>query len=267
MGIRISKDLGYGIDTLATKKGKHFTELADERIDTDKLYNLINEADELDGRKLLNWLKKEEKELTDFHWEVNPCGTTVTHDTKQFEFEILWRQLESMNKKGDLPALQSGISHQDEYGLANVIQFIPITCPSWHRYDDIIDYTEESNKPAGQINYVTRLKGSGIYPWNGRMIRYRDPKPGVLKDKALKEGVTPGMFQFLDATVYSQLVGWWDPNIKPIAGSELLKHLQEDYRPAIPMDVTMLVWFVKDALKDLKAFYNELRPMIYVSWG
>lgn len=263
MGIRISKDLGYGVDNLRTQKGKYMDTLSDNRIDRKKFNALHDAACDLEGKNLLDWLKKEKDDLLEFHWKHNPVREGIEKKHLDFEFKFLYQQLDQMNKAGKLDDLGGGIVYHDEFGLANVLLFIPITCPSWSRYDDIIDYCEETYvRPAGQINHVTRLKCSGIYPWNGRMVRFRDPKPGVLK-----EGVKPEDFKFIDATTYSQLIGWWDEKHAPMAKGEFLKHLKEDYRPAFPIDLTMLIWFMRDAFRDVDSFVNELWPMIYVHWG
>jgi len=93
------------------------------------------------------------------------------------------------------------------------------------------------------------------------MIRFRDPKPGVVPPSKKDDLLT------MDASAYSQLVGWWDKKQKPLVQGEALRHFLEDYRPVLPIDVTAVLWFMRDAFKDVDSFVNELRPMIYVYWG
>jgi hypothetical protein len=268
MGIRVHKSLGYGVDNIKCMKKSQgsYSVMADPRIDRPKFDALHEKAHEMEGPELLRWLKKEKDGLVAFHAKHNPGRMSVKdNDFYEFDWKFLYQSLDRAikdKKSGDI-SFGSSIIHEGEFGLPEVLLFVPPTCPSWTRYDDTLDYHEETYiREEGQINWYKFLRCSGIYPWSGRMIRYRDPKPGVLN-----KGSNPDDLKLLDATTYSQLVGWWDSKHKPDAEGAALKHLKEDYRPAFPIDLMVLLWFMRDAFRNIDEFVNELRPMIYVYWG
>lgn len=270
MGIRVHKSLGYGVDNIkCIKKGQgSYSVMGDPRIDREKFDALHDKAHEMEDAEVLRWLKKEKDDLVAFHAKHNP-GRVVDKDNDYYEFDwkFLYQSLEQAHKAKKLDLDFGGsIIHQGEYGIPEVLQFVPPTCPSWKRYDDTIDYHEETYiRKEGQINWYKFLKCSGIYPWSGRMIRFRDPKPGIMKEGATK--ADDDALKILDATTYSQLIGWWDPKQEPAAKGEFLKHLKEDYRPSFPIDLMMILWFMREAFRSIDDFVNELRPMIYVHWG
>lgn len=259
MGIRVHKDLGYGIDNL--KHGKKSYEMEDPRIDRKKFDDLHEQAFGMEGPELLKWMEKEKDALIEFHLKHHPVRKEA-EGFRDMDFKFLYHQLENQIKEKKLPDFGSSVVWDGEFGCPNVLLFVPPTCPDWRRYDDIIDYCEETYKKGGTTNRYEFIKCSGIYPWSGRMFRFRDPKPGILKDDSKKDEL-----RVMDATAYSQLIGWWDEKLKPVAQGDALKHFIEDYRPVLPIDVMVLLWYMKDAFKDVDSFVNELRPMIYVHWS
>lgn len=268
MGIRVHKALGYGVDNIKCIKKSQggYSEMADPRIDRAKFRALEEKAYDMEGPEILRWLKKEKDDLVAFHAKHNPGrGANGNKESYEFDWKFLYQSLDHMHKEKKLDSLDFGgsVIHQGEYGIPEVMLFVPPTCPSWKRYDDTLDYHEETyTKEQGQLNWYKFLKCSGIYPWNGYMLRYRDPKPEILK-----EGAKSDDLKILDATTYSQLIGWWDPKHSPAAKGEFLRHLKEDYRPVLPLDLMMILWFMRDAFRKIDDFVNELRPMIYVHWG
>ena len=259
MGIRIHKVLGYGVDNL--KHGKKGWDIEDPRIDAKKFQELHDEAYETGVPEIIKWLKKEKNDLVGFYKKHHP--SKVVEDKKYYDLDytMFLRGIEDHADKKEISDFGGSVIHDGEYGLPNVLMFVPPTCPDWRRYDDAIDYHEETGR-GGQANWCKVLKSSGIFPWSGRWIRFRDPKPGVLKDDAKKDDLIN-----LDPMSYGQLVGWWDEKAQPLAKGDALKHFLEDYRPVIPMDVMAVLWFMKDVFKDIDSFVNELGPMIYVYWG
>ena len=259
MGIRIHKDLGYGVDNI--QHGKKGWDMQDPRIDAKKFHDLHSKAYEMGGPEILKWLKNEKEALIKFHKKHHPAKVEEKPEFYDMDFKFLVHGLEDHAKEKKISDLGSSIVWDGEYGLPNVLLFVPPTCPDWHRYDDMIDYHEETDKNE-QANWCRILeRSSGIFPWSGRMIRFRDPKPGVVPPSKKDDLLT------MDASAYSQLVGWWDKKQKPLVQGEALRHFLEDYRPVLPIDVTAVLWFMRDAFKDVDSFVNELRPMIYVYWG
>jgi len=259
MGIRIHKVLGYGVDNI--QHGKKGWDMQDPRIDTKKFRDLHSKAYEMGGPEILKWLKNEKEALVQFHDKHHPSKQKEKDDEfRDLDFQFFLRGIEDHLERKKIHDFGSSIIWDGEYGLPNVMQFVPITCPDWRRYDDTIDYHEETDGRE-QANWVKFLKVGGIFPWNG-WVRFRDPKPGILKEDAKK-----GDLVRLDPATYSQLVGWWDKREKPLALGDTLKHFLEDYRPILPIDVTSILWFMRNAFKDVDSFLNELRPMIYVYWA
>lgn len=271
MGIRVHKVIGYGTDTIQTSERGY--DITDSRIDAAKLDALEEKAHEMSINQFIKWLEKEEEGILKFHLTHNPLPPTKgrketekeKHDWERMDFKFLLQSLKEFAKDKEKAAREFSLGRsliwQGEYGIPKVMIFIPPSCPSWYRYDDTIDYHEETTT-GESANRYRFLENTGIYPWNGRMIRIRDPKPGVLK-----EGVNPDQYKFLDGGTYNQLIGRWDRNAPALTEGETLKHLKEDYRPIIPIDVSCVLWFFRQAFLDLDRFYNELRPMLYVYWA
>ena len=250
MGIRVHKVLGYGIADL---KSNNHNEICDPRVDTEKFRQLMNDSYDLMGPKLLVWFRKEKDNLIRFHKRVSP------HIKDGGDFDFCFRMLENGIKsepKGKQEVLGDYATHDGEFGIPGVLLFRPLMCRDWSRYDNIIDYYEEP------INRFRFLDNTGIYPWNGPMIRFRPAPRGVWKDKESEE-----KYAVMEGGHYNQFVGRWDPNQKPFAEGRFLKHLLEDYRPKTPFELHVILWYYRKAFKDIVGLLNNLRPMIYVYWS
>jgi hypothetical protein len=70
----------------------------------------------------------------------------------------------------------------------------------------------------------------------------------------------------MEAGEYNRLVGRWDRKQRPLAEESLLEHLLQNFRQTVP-DAVILYLAWTGAFRDVAAFVNDLRPMIYTYWG
>lgn len=241
MGIRIHKKLGYALTDVQYDKRQY--KLKDLRFDEDKLHERMTDCEEGE-------VVKDKAGVLDFY-------RTTPEFRSDRDFEFSWNLRSGLRKD----VSYNLFTWQTECGLPNVMLFQPVGHYDWSRYDDIIDYIEETEKR--QRNYVKLLKGAGIYPHLG-WVRFREA------EKEFEE--IPGFWdpdkKSVSPADYSQLVGRWDPKQRPVASGALLKHLLEDYRPVIPLDVMSVVWYFRKAFKvPALEIVNSLRPVLYVYWS
>ena len=114
---------------------------------------------------------------------------------------------------------------------------------------------------------------SGIYPYNGFMVRFRDPEPGIMDDlgdipKKLAGCLEPGEsrsdgkgFTFLSARLYGFLIE------RKCSPRRLREHLVNDWRPMLPEELIPVLFWFKDCFTDLRTFADSLRPLLYVYWS
>jgi hypothetical protein len=174
--------------------------------------------------------------------------------------------------------LGQSLIHREEFGLPNVLLAIdPPSHTSWYRYDDTIDWAEETDQYGSQ-NRVVRLRCPGIFPYSTRWKRIRPAESGLWHG----EHLTPlGAFYrdqckfsdehgplFIEAQVYSHLTGRWDPQLPAEAQGPLLTHLLDDYRPPIPPGIlAVLLWYEHCFPLGLQPILDEMRPLLYVWWS
>jgi hypothetical protein len=133
----------------------------------------------------------------------------------------------------------------------------------WRRYDDPIDYTEET-QVFTQVNRVISLS-RGLYPWD---FSYMDSRTGVVLETEKR-----GQFIFLREL---RKVSQEDPE-KSQEFSEVRRQLVEKLGfsseeecekftvPIVPESVQYFCEFGKIFTDPLTVF--QLRPLIYVYWS
>jgi len=256
MGIRVHKSMGYGIDDL--KFGKKDYKIVDPRIHQEKFNELHEKSYEYGWVKFLKWMEDEKPHIMDFYKRVSPSRGS---DDAMYgmDWKLATHLLEGQSKEKDSWDLGSSVIWDSEYGIGKIMLFVPPGHRNWARYDDTLDYYRETL--TGKSRNWYKMLNTGIYPYLG-WLRYREAPPGVWKDKADEK-----KNKFLDPAAYSQLVGWWDKKVPAIAKGDALKHFLNDYRPVIPLELHMALWFFRDAFVNVDEFTNSLRPMMYVHWG
>lgn len=260
MGIRVHKVIGYGT-TFPTNK---------PLIDFDKLRKLrLNNELLISGDVLKTWcyvpdnLAKIEKM---FQQEYQR-----TVKSNWIELDFFWKAAKPFNLS-DCVIYEGSIEEDNEVDENDIFVLIsPDMLGSWYRYDDTIDWVEETAFYGSKDRIVELTNLCGIYPYNGHMVRIRPPKLGIFKD--LKQHYTndsgihfdklgPTM---LNGGLYNQLVGRWDDDLPPLAEGEALQHFLEDWRPRLPIGVLILVAYLESCfLVDNLTDY--LRPLLWVYW-
>lgn len=235
MGIRIHKFLGYGLTDVRTSGYK----LADDRFNPDSPV-FKYEFPEL--QEYLEWL------------EHNVAEDEIDLD-RMFVNEVL---------KGERKAryLDDTFAFNTEFGKSNVMAFQPLMTSDWSRYDDTIDWIEESEVRTGQRNKVVRLR-HGIYPWNGL---YMDARTGerlpheIMNWIRLQSRVRDQKRKGKDLPIPTAL----DEAAKQ-AGLKDNDEAEAVVAPVIPNDIRNIVNFLK-VFKDPNG-YLTLRPLLYTYWS
>lgn len=278
MGIRVHKIVGYGLTDLAFEKDekRYSQEMTDPRINWKRLRRTWERMHDTRGRAFMAWATRNWEDLLRLEAEERrrPLG-----DVRKFS-SICPFLLKDFFKRHKEWTLGGCVVHDDEYGLPNVMVFIPPMQAhagdgGWKRWDDTIDYIEEAMIHNAH-NRAVELPCTGIYPYEGYMVRFRDPKPGLWR-----EGINPvepdglkvdadGWPTAMAGGAYNRLIGRWDPGrLEPLAKGEVLEHLLKDWRPPLPSELLALLWWLnkRKCFNDFEAVRNALRPLLYVYWG
>lgn len=233
MGIRIHKYLGYGLTNVEVKDYK----IVDERIDWDAfdyLRDCYGEEHLKHYRQWLGWAKSD-------YYERGMLDWFYLNDERE------------KKRRG----LDNCYAWDPEYGMPEVLVLQPLGCPDWIRYDDTIDYMEETYRKDGeqpQGNYL-KVYEHGIYPWSS----YIDRRTG--------EQVKDPIWAWIRAT--------YDPEVETEV--DVLDHLAQlcDFAdhaealvnvvPQIPPEIKNLVEFT-EIFTNLDTVY-DLRPVLYTYWS
>lgn len=188
MGVRVHKMLGYGLTDLTFEKN----DLTDPRINL-KSVALGYEGDDDEDREKLDadeamdeyaaWLKAKYAHLDEkvqrmelIHdeawpqldrWFLRDRAAGPRGEANWSKDKLEGYRLGRRERRRDLADC---FTYNAEYGLGNVICIQPLGCHDWYRYDDMIDWVEESqlkrqDTDYPQINWVEELP-DGIYPFS-----------------------------------------------------------------------------------------------------
>jgi hypothetical protein len=229
MGIRIHKMLGYGLTDVRTKK---FT-IADPRFNPKFVEN-----------------------LADWTHTIEEFCHFVEKASSGWEDRIL----PQMIREQGIPLRESPftwIHHDAEFGLPKVLCVVPPDmCSQCNRYDDLIDWTEESQN-NGSINRV-QLLPSPHFPYNGTFMNRASGEryTGEQRDIAgffhrWSRGSSPN--PTLARACAKRL------------GFSTVREAKKTIVPWVPTAVTLLCKFLKMFREESTVF--QLRPMLYVYWS
>jgi len=251
MGIRIHKVMGYGLVDV-----KHNDDdcIVDDRFNPKSFLIDYNQENIYSAKKYLSWLqKRHEKTAVDINSQKTDDNTTVDWFR---EFDLTW-EIGNV-EKSEFWKPDDNFTYASEFGLPNVVTVTPLcSLKQWQRYDDDIDYVEETLKlhedENFEANHVT-LCDSPIYPYTSWM----DKRTGkILKDYSFEYNRLR-LVKCLGKQV----------NLLPAAkamGFDSVEECEENMRCAIPGSIRLLCEFC-EIFVDEKTI-NELVPMIYVYWG
>lgn len=251
MGIRIHKAIGYGLTDVKadTKKWK----IIDERFNPNGYVALDCETQEekytIEGFKeyLRDRIKGFEKDSEEYH--------------EYFNCHLLLRDLEKndekFNMRGTVAEFYQKVIYDMEFGLPNVILFIPPWgCNDWKRYDDIIDYYEPANSNEnGPCDSVIPLN-RGIWPYDWYLnIKEMPPKRITTKQWDI--------YHFLKNREFN--AEGFTKDFPKELGMDTTEEIKKYIIPSIPIDLIEMLKYL-EVFKDERSIY-DLRPMIYGYWG
>ena len=203
MGIRIHKILGYGLTNVKSESYR----IQDKRFNPNGIFGLDWEAREekYTIKGFQTWLEKK-LESTDLQWDEKA--------------DIQW-QLKSL-KEPKFYCLENLLIWNSDYGLSKVFCVIPsMHYGQWHRYDDSIDYHEETNSHRNQVNRCKKLKS--IFPYS----IYCDTRTGERKSFDL---CLAFLSPHCDQEYYAQKLGF-----------KSVKECRKYLKPSAPYSVRHLV--------------------------
>lgn len=243
MGIRVNKIIGYGLDDVKVEKYK----IIDPRINPD--------FDR--GESFYDKLEKFPDWIIEFHEKMAyMLHATCKVDIKRARWDLtmLANSLKRHKEEGRY-TYGTGFIHQVEFGMPEVMMFVPVdNMGSWARHDDTVDWIEEThfhNQENRVVNLFKETGSCGIYPYTGMIVNpFKENK--MAKSR-------------LDGQEYNVLAGRWAKGVSPTVSQETLEHLQKDWLPVIPSSVLAMCMYL-NVFKHPKYIF-DLRPMFYVYWA
>jgi hypothetical protein len=226
MGIRVHKALGYGLTDVAFDKEN---------------YEII------DGRFNPNAIKRENIVADRF---IAFLKTKLTEDIEDFDTKILITTLEN---KMPLSLVWSSFVMQTTFGGASIFLITPVEyIDEWHRYDEMIDWVEESQNYQQTNRY--QLIDRPLYPYDvfmhadtGEIFPHGCQMTSVV-NQLLKSGELNSCTEFLKAKGFGSITEFKNTVV-----------------PKVPMSVRYMAEWL-GIFKDPKTVLN-LRPMVTVYWS
>ena len=173
MGIRVHKAIGYGMGGLKTKPENpdyehsiHYPD--DPRWDFGKYRGYWDS--EVGDADFIAWLERPENtaRVQELAWYEGWGYGRERHSkiNGELEIKLLLMSLkdEDRKKRRNFRSDPYGcFGYEAEFGDASVVHFRCPTHPEWHRYDDPIDFVEES----GVMRATVLEESTGIFPYDG----------------------------------------------------------------------------------------------------
>lgn len=234
MGIRVHKLMGYGLTDVKSEKYS----IKDPRVNPQGI--IADHEGVFAAADYMTFLKKQVMRKDIDTWNA------------AFEHGVL----KSLKTKKDADVRRSFV-YDGEYGLDNVLVVVPFSqFPEWFRYNDTIDYTEESHRGRVQrdyqcINHFTEIPG-GFHPWDNL---YWDKRTFKKVSWSLMEHKHNEKFfaeEELDKLVQMHEFSSWS-------------EFKENAVPIVPECVRLLCEWGQ-AFTDPNV-WTQLKPMIYVYWS
>jgi hypothetical protein len=171
-------------------------------------------------------------------------------------FDVGWESM-AVTEEKEHWSPRSNFFHDGEYGMPNVLCIIPaVLQKQWLRYDDAIDYVEESEnwRADVDVSHVKVIQG-GLYPWNGL---YMDIRTG---ESAGQMGMGAFFFRSLDNESSSGTL----KNIAKNCGFKSVTEAKKYMAPLVPGCIRYLCEYANVFTTPEVVF--QLKPMLYVYWS
>ena len=237
MGIRIHKCLGYGLTDVKTKKNGA---LIDERFN--ELGYLHADCQDREA----TWTKE--------GW--------ITYFKNHADEDHVWHT--SFYKEGRYKdwEFDDQVVHRTEYGLRNVLLFIPPLYRDWQRCDNIIDYVEEAAKPKGQVNRY-EVYDLGIWPNTGV---YTDLRTNTRAGRTAHEfwSSVRSAKQARGKKRKAEMLSYAHFKAEKMGFADI-EDAKKNLVPEVPEEIKLMCRFLC-IFNDEDTIY-QLRPMLYIYWG
>ncbi len=137
MGVRVHKAIGFGVRPFQPPKN---------------FYDKVNEASDLTLEEFATWCRAHEEEILTF----------VPETDRGRRMMFMNVDLTPITQKHFQEPLGSCIDYEAEFGLKDAILLRPIANDGWSRYDDMLDWAEEthSHKTKNRFKFLD----IGLYP-------------------------------------------------------------------------------------------------------
>jgi hypothetical protein len=176
MGVRVTKAVGYGLTDVIMDGSR----IDDPRFHSERWKKCREQSYELEDADQQLFLEERRDKLIAAFSEVNNIKDSE-HAACQYtlEVECAFQDIERARERGYYCEPRSVIG-DSEFGIPGVVLFIPLNRGAWHRYNDTLDWIEEtaSHNQANRLVFLKRPP----YPndqWtsdNGRVTRHLFPR-------------------------------------------------------------------------------------------
>lgn len=239
MGIRIKKVIGYGLTNVKHDGYK----LDDPRINADSPFFLRDGTLTLAG--YINFLE-------------GKTGDDGRHN-RDYGMEYYWLKNDDNRQRRGHRDPEGCVHWQPEYGLPNVLLLRPVANDDWSRYDDTIDWIEETylrSEKHAQQPWARKFQ-HGIYPYSGSYMDSRDGRrldDTVMVWIRLRSDGKPGAERDEALDGLAEILGFKDH-----------KQANRYIAPIVPGEIRALAEY-GELFTDDKVLL-QLRPLIYCYWS
>jgi hypothetical protein len=237
MGIRCRKVLGYGLTDVQHSEDRYT--ITDGRINVERLGNLLAGDPTVDGYAAFLQANKDRDERGS--WGLLDAWTVRDNDHRRRLDEcVIWN---------------------GEFGLPNVLVVQPLAMHDWDRYDDPIDYVEETwvqgRGITGDFRHVEPIGLHTLYPFEAFM----DADTG----EKLGDKVYYWVRAVNDNRVQDLSVEERDTLAQHFAGFETHDEALRRVVPVVPTEVRAITEYL--GVFTSGDVWRQLRPVLYVYWS
>jgi hypothetical protein len=182
---------------------------------------------------------------------------------KKFPFSLDWAMLRHDEKLREKD-LYGCVVYEHEYGLPEVLVIRPATKDDWSRFDDTIDYMEETYpwSRGSQQNRV-QVYEHGPFPFNGS---YMDKRTGKLVPEKVMYWIRArSNVQQAPGDTIAERLGMLNALAQEFTPFETHAEADENIVPQVPDEIRDLAEFGQ--LFTHAGTWRQLRPLLYTYWA